>query len=97
MAISFAQKYLQVKQETISTKQELKRHKRISSLSDDEDEQPLLVEPITESEFVEYVRHIDDRFLRAVSFIAASLKTSPRVAEFPTLGMLASSLEAVVR
>ena len=96
MAISFAEKYLQVKHETLSTK-DPKRHRRTSSLSEDETEESISIEPITESEFLEYVKHIDDRFLRAIPFIRSGLKASSRAAEFPTFGILASTLELGVR
>lgn len=97
MAISFSQKYLQLKQESISTKHDRKSHKRTSSQSDDERSTDFPIESISESEFIEYVKHVDDRFLRAVPFIRSGLKASARAAEYPTLGMLAASLEVGVR
>jgi len=36
-------------------------------------------------------------FLRAVPFIQSGLKASVRAAEFPSLGILAASLEAGIR
>lgn len=43
------------------------------------------------------MRHLDDRFIRAVPFIRSGLKGCVRAAEFPSLGILAGSLEAGVR
>ena len=97
MAISYSQKYLQVKGEVLSTKSDAKKHKRTSSMTDDEDVEPVPVESITETEFLEYVKHLDDRFLRAIPFIRSGLKASARAAEFPTLGILATRLEAGLR
>jgi hypothetical protein len=51
-------------------------------------------ESATEEEVVDFVRYLDDRFLRAVPFIRSGLKASVRTAEVPSLGILATSLEA---
>ena len=94
----FVEKYLQVKGEVLSTKKERWRHMRTGSISDDE-EVSEIIEPegITEAEFVELARHLDDRFLRALPFIRSGLKGTTRAAEFPSLGILAATLEAGVR
>jgi len=54
-------------------------------------------ETLTEREFLDFVRHLDDRFIRAVPFIRSGLKGSVRAAEFASLGILAGILEAGVR
>ena len=91
------EKYLQVKGEALATKKERKRHLRTGSISDEEEPEVVIQEMTTEDEFVEFVKHLDDRFLRAVPFIRSGLKGSARAAEFPSLGILASSLEAGIR
>ena len=78
------------------TKRE-KGHLRKASMSDDEETEVALQETLTEEEFVEFVRYVDDRFLRAVPFIRSGLKGSARAAEYPSLGILAGSLEAGIR
>jgi hypothetical protein len=93
MAINYAQKYLQVKQESLSSNQKSKRPKQTSGLSDDEAVSVQSPDSLSENEFVEWVKYIDDRFLRAVPFIRSGLKATARAAEFPTLGILAASLE----
>lgn len=55
------------------------------------------LETLTEREFLDFVRHLDDRFIRAVPFIRSGLKGSVRAVEFASLGILAGSLEAGVR
>ena len=97
LGVLFAEKYLQVKGEILSTKNERKRHLRTGSVSDDEEPEISIRETATEDEFVEFVKHLDDRFLRAVPFIRSGLKGSARAAEFPSLGILAASLEAGIR
>jgi hypothetical protein len=97
LAVSFAEKYLQVKGEVLATKKERKRHLRTASISDDEETEAVVQESVTSDEFVEFVRYLDDRFLRAVPFIRSGLKGSARAAEFPSLGILAASLEAGIR
>lgn len=64
---------------------------------DDEESEVPIREELTETDFVEYVRYVDDRFLRAVPFIRSGLKGSAGAAEFPSLGILAVSLEAGLR
>jgi hypothetical protein len=96
LSISFVEKYLLLKGETLSTKEQ-RNHKRTSSLTDDEDSEIIITDDITDEEFTEFVRYLDDRFLRAVPFIRSGLKASVRAAEFPSLGILAASLEAGVR
>lgn len=97
LGVSFAQKYLHVKGEALPTKTERKRHLRTGSLTDDEETEVIVQEMVTEDEFVEFVKYLDDRFLRAVPFIRSGLKGSARAAEFPSLGILAASLEAGIR
>ena len=91
------EKYLQVKGEVLSTKKERRRHVRTTSLSDDEEPEVVIPETVTEEEVVEFVKYLDDRFLRAIPFIRSGLKGSARAAEFPSLGILAATLEAGVR
>lgn len=91
------EKYIQVKGEALPTKKERKRHLRTGSISDEEEPEVVIQDVTTEDEFVEFVKHLDDRFLRAVPFIRSGLKGSARAAEFPSLGILASSLEAGIR
>src|SRR5271167_2192487 len=93
LGVSFAEKYLQVKGEVLPTKKERKRHLRTGSMTDEE-ETEIIQEKVTEDEFVEFVKYLDDRFLRAVPFIRSGLKGSVRAAEFSSLGILATSLEA---
>jgi len=99
LAILFADKYLQVKTERLpSKKTERSSHKRTGSLSDDEYlEQRPPQETLTPDTFMEFVKYVDDRFLRAVPFIRSGLKAYTRAAEFPTLGILAADLEAGIR
>ena len=97
LGVSFAEKYLQVKGEALSSKKERKRHLRTGSMSDDEEPEVVIQETTTEDEFVQFVKYLDDRFLRAVPFIRSGLKGSARAAEFPSLGILAASLEAGIR
>jgi hypothetical protein len=97
LGVSFAEKYLQVKREALSTKKERKRHLRTGSISDDEEPEVFTQETTTEEEFVEFIKYLDDRFLRAVPFIRSGLKGSARAAEFPSLGIWAVSLEAGIR
>jgi len=99
LAISFADKYLQVKGERFPSKgTERSKHKRTSSLSDDEYlEQPPPQDTLTPDAYVEFVKYVDDRFLRAVPFIRSGLKAYTKAAEFPTLGILAANLEAGIR
>src|SRR6266496_5169869 len=94
LGVLFAEKYLQVKGEILSTKKERKRHLRTGSVSDEEAPEISIRETIGDDEFVEFVKYLDDRFLRAVPFIRSGLKGSARAAEFPSLGILAASLEA---
>ena len=81
----------------MSTTRERRRHVRTTSLTDDEEPEVVLQESVTEEEFVDFVKYLDDRFLRAIPFIRSGLKGSARAAEFPSLGILASGLEAGVR
>jgi hypothetical protein len=98
LAVSFTEKYLQVRGDRLPSKTERQKHKRMSSLSDDEFLEPLTsTESLTEAAFTEFVKHVDDRFLRAVPFIRSGLKAYTKAAEFPTLGILAASLEAGIR
>jgi hypothetical protein len=98
LAISFTEKYLQVRGERLPSKTERQKHKRMSSLSDDEFlEPPPSTESLTDEAFTEFVHYVDDRFLRAVPFIRSGLKAYPKAAEFPTLGILAANLEAGIR
>lgn len=97
LGVSFAEKYLQVKGEVLPTKKERKRHLRTGSMTDEEETEIIIQEKITEDEFAEFVKYLDDRFLRAVPFIRSGLKGSVRAAEFPSLGILAASLEAGIR
>jgi hypothetical protein len=97
LGITFVEKYLQVKGEFLSIKKERKKHSRTSSISDDEEKEVGMPETVTEDEFLDFVRHLDDRFLRAVPFIRSGLKANARAAEFPSLGILAGSLEAGIR
>jgi hypothetical protein len=97
LAVTFTEKYLQLKGEVLSTKKELGRQ-RTGSISEDEEESEIIIPSgITEVEFVELVRYLDDRFLRTLPFIRSGLKGTTRAAEFPSLGILASALEAGVR
>ena len=97
LGVSFVEKYLQSKGEVMSTTRERRRHVRTTSLTDDEEPEVVLQESVTEEEFVDFVKYLDDRFLRAIPFIRSGLKGSARAAEFPSLGILASGLEAGVR
>jgi len=97
LAISFVEKYIQLKGEVLPTKKKQRRHIRTGSISDDEETEIPIQESATEEEFVDFVRYLDDRFLRAVPFIRSGLKASVRAADFPSLGILASSLEAGIR
>jgi hypothetical protein len=97
LGVSFVEKYLQSKGEVMPTKKERKGHVRTTSLTDDEEPEVVLQESVTEGEFVGFVKYLDDRFLRAIPFIRSGLKGSARAAEFPSLGILASGLEAGVR
>ena len=96
-AISFVDKYIQLKGEILPTKRTRRRHVRTGSISDDEETEVLIPESVTDEEFVDYVKYLDDRFLRAVPFIRSGLKASVRAAEFPSLGIFATSLEAGIR
>ena len=96
LCVIFVENYLQLKGEVLSRKRERKGHLRKESTSDEEVERDIQ-ETKTEHEFVEFVKHLDDRFLRAVPFIRSGLKGSVRAAEFPSLGILAGSLEAGIR
>jgi hypothetical protein len=96
ICVEFVENYLQLRGELISPPKERKRHRRKESTSDEEVE-PDIREKKTECEFVEFAKHFDDRFLRAVPFIRSGLKASVRAAEFPSLGILAGSLEAGIR
>ena len=95
--ISFVEKYIQLKGEVLPTKKTQRRHVRSGSISDDEETETPRQESATDEEFVDYVRYLDDRFLRAVPFIRSGLKASVRAADFPSLGILAASLEAGIR
>jgi hypothetical protein len=96
LAVTFVEKYLQLKREVLSTRKE--RHVRRGSISDEEEESQIILETgITDAEFVDLVRYLDDRFLRALPFIRSGLKGTTRAAEFPSLGILASTLETGVR
>jgi hypothetical protein len=97
LGTSFVEKYIQLKGEVLPTKKTQRRHARTGSISDDEDAEMPVQESATEEEFVDFVRYLDDRFLRAVLFIRSGLKASVRAAEFPSLGILATSLEAGIR
>ena len=98
LGVSFAENYLHVKGEILFTKKEHKRHLRTGSLTDDDAESEVVIqETISEDEFVAFVKYLDDRFLRTVPFIRSGLKGSARAAEFPSLGILAASLEAGIR
>src|SRR5438045_3696355 len=97
LGVSFTEKYLNAKGEVLPTKKERKRHLRTGSITDDEDTEVIVQEKVTEDEFVQFVKYLDDRFLRAVPFIRSGLKGSARAAEFPSLGILAASLEAGIR
>ena len=91
------EKYIQLKGEGLPTKKTQRRHVRSGSISDDEETESPVQESATDEEFVDYVRYLDDRFLRAVPFIRSGLKASVRAADFPSLGILAASLEAGIR
>jgi hypothetical protein len=97
LGTSFAEKYLHVTGESLSTEKDRKKHRRTDSVTDDEEAEINVGESLTEDEFVAFVRHLDDRFLRAIPFIRSGLKGSARAAEFPSLGTLAASLEAGIR
>jgi len=97
LGISFVEKYIQLKGEVLPTQKTQRRHLRSGSISDDEEAETTVHESATEEEFADYVRYLDDRFLRAVPFIRSGLKASVRAAEFPSLGILAASLEAGIR
>jgi hypothetical protein len=101
LSITFTEKYLNLKNELLSPPNphsHNRRHTRTSSLTDDE-ENPVtsIQETVTETEFLDYVRYLDDRIIRAIPFIRSGLKGSVRAAEFGSLGILAGSLEAGVR
>jgi len=93
------EKYLHLKHQTLSSKSgERKTHRRTGSTSDTEDSSEVLInEPISEEDFLDHVKYLDDRFLRIIPFIRSGLKGIARAAEFPSLGILASTLEAGVR
>src|SRR5271155_220449 len=98
LGISFTKKYLSLKNELLPTKAQT--HRRTSSLPSDSESEfptPLNSTQISSSEFLDFVKYIDDRFLRAIPFIRSGLKGSIRAAEFPSLGILAASLEAGIR
>lgn len=100
LAISLTEKYLHLKNEQLPIKKHQKTHLRTRSLSEDEDTLETISQEtssVSEEEFVEFVKYLDDRFLRAVPFIRSGLKGNARAAEFPTLGILAASLEAGIR
>ena len=97
LGINFSEKYLHVNGEVLPSKKEQKRHLRTSSITDEEESELVVTEDLTEEGFLEFTRYLDDRFLRAVPFIRSGLKGSARAAEFPSLGILATSLEAGVR
>lgn len=97
LCASFAEKYLQITGESLPTERDRKKHLRTDSVTDDEETEISARESLTEDEFVAFVRHLDDRFLRVVPFIRSGLKGSARAAEFPSLGTLATSLEAGIR
>jgi hypothetical protein len=97
LATTFAEKYLQVTGESLSTPKDRKKHLRTGSVTDDEEAEISVGELLTEDSFIAFVRHLDDRFLRAIPFIRSGLKGSARAAEFPSLGILATSLEAGIR
>lgn len=93
LAITFVDKYLQAKEETLSTNRE--KHRRNDSVTDDEEPEIIPNEILKEGDFLQYVRYVDDRFSRGVPFIRNGLRASARAAEFPSLGILATILEAI--
>jgi hypothetical protein len=97
LGVSFVEKYLQSKGEVLSTKQDRRRHTRTTSLTDDEEPEAVVQDSVSEEQFVEFVKYLDERFLRAIPFIRSGLKGSARAAEFPSVGILSSALEAGVR
>lgn len=99
MSISFVDKYLHLRKQTLTSKRgERKTHRRTGSTSDTEDPSEVLIhESISEEDFLDHVKYLDDRFLRIIPFIRSGLKGNARAAEFPSLGILASTLEAGVR
>jgi Gamma tubulin complex component C-terminal len=92
---TFVQNYLSYSNESLSAPAPVPRHRRTSSADSHPPAAPS--EALSQADFTAHVKHVDDRFLRAIPFIRSGIKASFNAADFPSLGILAAQLEAGVR